>query len=445
MSDRARKTTIRFLKTIGFTRGTRIWLRASWDHKTEPAPSRWRKYRINDKTIYCQYIFCGRITRKGFSLTKCTYGGRDKYGSTIWKPSTKKHTDGFAHVFKLSRIGATISFYPNQPTCGISNNHVKSCQTIFYEIDNLPLENQWDALQQLKQKTKLEPAAVVFTGGKSLHCYFRAKTALTPEQWLILNRKLTITQTSDPAICNLARAMRLPGLFRRRVVDGVLSQPIPITVEQWSNCQYSPEQLESALFSTGLFPCGLLDEQWRKWVHLLRKKHNGEDVNPNSVLLLKELQQDISKERLLSHSKRRTMLPLYRQNSTSLLLKQQRGSAELIPLSVCLTQNDQTLIKQGDSQGNRNNSGYKLARNLLGTSAVLSEQGIGYYQTPQSLFRQYCKRCNPPLDTEEALSIWQSANSKPAYPTRDAASIARSIKWWRSRNGSEQALQHHST
>ena len=432
MSDRARKTAIRFLKTIGFAIGTRIWIRASWDHKTELAPSSWRKYHINNKTIYCQYIFCGRITRKGFSLTKCTYGGRDKYGNTIWKQSTKKHTDGFAHVFKLSRIGATISFYPNQPTRGISNDHVKSCQTIFYEIDHLPLENQWDALQQLKQKTKLEPAAVVFTGGKSLHCYFRAETALTPEQWLVLNRKLAITQTSDPAICNLARAMRLPGLFRRRIVDGVLSKPIPITVEQWSNCQYSPEQLENALDSTGLFPYGLSDERWRKWVHLLRKKHNGEDVNPSSVLLLKELHPGVPNERLLCKSKRRTMQRLYRQNSTSLPLKQLRGSAETIPLSICLTQSDQTLIKQGDSQGNRNNSGYKLARNLLGTSAALEEQGIAYYPAPQSLFRQYCKRCNPPLDAEEALSIWQSANSKPAHPTRDGASIVRSIKWWRS-------------
>jgi hypothetical protein len=140
MSNYPRKTAIRFLKTIGFAIGTRIWIRACWDHKTEPAPSSWRKYRINNKTVYCQYIFCGKMTRKGFSLTKCTYGGRNKYGNTIWKQSTKKHTDGFAHVFKLSRIGATISFYPNQPTRSICNAHVKSCQTLFYEIDNLRLD-----------------------------------------------------------------------------------------------------------------------------------------------------------------------------------------------------------------------------------------------------------------------------------------------------------------
>jgi hypothetical protein len=433
MSNSPRKTCLKFLRIIGFSPFAKIWIRASWDHPDIPAPPNWKTYQKHTATIHCQYIFCGRIARKGkgFSLTRCAYRGRDKNGDTIWKKCAKQHNDGFAYLQKLSRAGATVSFYPNQPQDGISNNHVLRTYCLFYEIDNLPISKQHEAIEKLKLKTGLNPAAVVFTGGKSLHVYFRASTPLTPEQWLLLNRKLTALQTSDPAICNLARAMRLPGLYRRRIVDEVLTPPIPITLEQWSDCQYTPFELETSLDSTGLFPYGLSDKRWRKWVHLLRKQHNGEDVNPHSVLLQRELSPTIRPTRLLSKNKLLVVRQRQRSRNSTLPLRQQRGSAEEIPLSICLTRSDRTLLNYGSTQGSRNSSGYKLARNLIGTADALLEQGIAYYPAPLQLFRQYCRRCTPSIDEEEQNAIWRSANSKPAYASRDAASIASSIFWWR--------------
>lgn len=79
---------------------------------------------------------------------------------------------------------------------------------------------------------------------------------------------------------------------------------------------------------------------------------------------------------------------------------------------------------------NRNNWGYKLARNLLGTASLLDEQGINYFPTPYKLFKQYSNRCNPPVDNDERERIWKSACSKPAYPSRDYYSILGSIRQW---------------
>ncbi|MCC5633130.1 hypothetical protein LC613_37090 [Nostoc sphaeroides CHAB 2801] len=67
---------------------------------------------------------------------------------------------------------------------------------------------------------------------------------------------------------------------------------------------------------------------------------------------------------------------------------------------------DRTLLTYGESEGNRNNSGYKLARNLLGTSNLLTRNRIAYHAEPRQLFDRYCDRCTPTLEPTEADTIW---------------------------------------
>lgn len=426
MSEIERKICIKFLKAIGFNVGSKIWIRASWNHQYVAAPPSWKTYQRDDKKIYCQYVFCGYITDLGFTLTRCVYGGRNPSGNTIWKPTAKTHNDGFKLAQNLSKIGATVCFYPNQPTIGISNAQVMSCHSIFYEIDNFSVFYQQSAIENLKQRTGLTPAAVVYTGGKSLHVYFRSSQPLTPEQWLLLNRKLTIIQSSDPAICNLARAMRLPGLYRYKVVNGVLCSPVPITLEQCSECQYSPNLIDKLLDSTELFPYGLEEARWRKWVQLFHKEQAGEDVNPEDALNHSEWNQPV----IYFRSKRRNY-PRIEVSCQSLKKTRKLRNSLLIPLSICLTHDDRNLLSKGSYLGNRNNCGYKLARNLLGTASLLNEKGIAYFPNPYDLFKQYSSRCNPPIDENERETIWKSASSKPAYPSRDYASIIKSIRQWK--------------
>jgi hypothetical protein len=437
MTFNPRQTTIKFLRQIGFTTGTKIWLRISWDLPTEMIPENWNNYCRNGQFVYSHYILCGKITQQGFQLYCCTYGGRDKKGNTCWQLTPKRYADGWALAFKMSYLGATVSFYPNQPDKGISNQHVSQCQCLFYEIDDLALSEQRQAVVRLKDEINLEPAAVVYTGGKSLHVYFKCSHSLNPTEWLYLNRQLTIIQNADPAICNLARSMRLPGMLRRRVVDGILSATIPITLEHWSNCQYNVEELETAFDSTALFPYELSEQRWRKWVQLLTRAKNGEVIDPQTALL----QPSVTVPRSTLHCRRGTVIQATtRDNGSS--LKQLRASGVSVPLSICLTLSDRALLTYGESEGNRNNSGYKLARNLLGTSNLLTRHGIAYHPEPRLLFNRYCDRCTPTLESTEADTIWHSANKTTAFASRDFGSIAMSIRKWKShRKSKKQCLR----
>lgn len=423
--DRAglRHTTVRFLRRIGFRPGNRIWLRISWDLPTQLIPPKWASYQKGDKQIYQHYVFCGKVTKRGFTLCACLHNGRDAAGNTCWKVSRRRYRDGWKVAFKFSWLGATVCFYPNQPEQGISNDHVNHCNCLFYEIDDQPLTEQQLALECLKDQTGLYPAAIAYTGGKSLHVYIRCQQPLTSEQWLRLNRKLTILQNADPAICNPARSMRLAGMVRRKVVDGKLGPPIPITLEEESDRRYSSEQLETALDVTGLFPYGLPEQRWRKWVRLMRRSKTDETVDPLSALL----DPPTLPSRSLQHLKRSGQVGC---NPQPIKLHWRRGSGAAIPLFICLTHDDQHLLQWGEGEGNRNNAGYKLARNLLGTANLLDKEGIAYYPDPQRLFQRYCDRCTPPLDLDEADAIWQSANKTPAYASRSLDSIALSIQHW---------------
>jgi len=130
MNVNLRQMTIQFLKHIGFVPGAKIWLRISWDLPLELIPDNWNCYWKNEQLIYSHYIFCGSITPQGFTLYCCTQGGRDRQGNTCWQLTPKRYTDGWALAFKFSYLGATVSFYPNQPDKGISNNHVRQCQCL---------------------------------------------------------------------------------------------------------------------------------------------------------------------------------------------------------------------------------------------------------------------------------------------------------------------------
>jgi len=432
--DRAalRQMTVQFFGRIGFVPGDRIWLRIAWNLPTEIIPSRWEFYEKDGQRIYQHYIFCGRVTKYGFTLHRCRYAGRDAQGNTLWKLSRRRYQDGWTVAFKFSCLGATVCFYPNQPDRGISNYHVRQCRCLFYEIDDRSLSEQQAALQRLTQQTKLQPAAVIYTGGKSLHVYFRCSQPLPPEQWLQLNRKLTVLQNADPAICNPARSMRFPGMVRRGVSEGKLTRPVPITLEQETDCQYSLAELESALNRTNLFPYNLCDRRWRRWIRLVRQSKTDPAVDPLSALYEPPLpppcltlhQRQGEQQRTIS---RRQIAPLKR-----------RASGAAIPLLICLTKHDQDLLRQGESAGNRNNAGYKLARNLLGTAQLLAETGIAYAPTAHDLFGQFCDRCSPPLDAEESAAIWQSASKAPATASRSLDSILSSIGWW-------QFVQEHQS
>lgn len=157
-----------------------------------------------------------------------------------------------------------------------------------------------------------------------------------------------------------------------------------------------------------------------------------DSVDPHSVLTQPPALR--SRSTVLKHRRLGTSLAT-RDNHLS--LKQHRASGISIPLTICLTKSDRALLKYGELEGNRNNVGYKLARNLLGTADLLTRHRIIYHPDPHQLFERYCDRCTPPLDDAEAETIWQSASKTPAFASRTLDSILVSVGQWRSRKLSQ--------
>ena len=80
-----------------------------------------------------------------------------------------------------------------------------------------------------------------------------------------------------------------------------------------------------------------------------------------------------------------------------------------VSLYACLTKDDRSLIDSGVSEGGRNASGAKLARNLIGTQSRLIYLGYRCGDDPRQLFDEYCDRCTPSIPAREREQIWRKA------------------------------------
>lgn len=387
-----RAYTRHFLKAIGFKRGSRIWFRISWNLPMELAPSDWRVCRDDKGREWLQnYVGQGTITRKGFTFAFCNPSGRDEWGNCRWQPAQQVE-DGWMKLYRLSLRGASVSFYPNQPQDGIADYHVQSCQCIFYETDGTSLTDQRQRLRDFCKATDLKPCAVVFSGGKSLHVYFRINEAIAPDRWAALNRRLVQIQQGDMACTNPARSMRLPGMVRhtaKSLTDPEYAAPKTVSLRGlWKQSQYSYQQL-----------CDILQPQEVQATPVRAKRTNDERVAAKRWIY--EDEPEVS------------------------------SAFCAVPLTLFLTDNNLHWIEYGIREGNRNNIGYALARNLLGTAQYLDKQGISYRPRPRKLFEHFCRICEPAIDPGEAAQIWHSASKQPATPSLSPAKIMLlANRWW---------------
>ena len=92
---------------------------------------------------------------------------------------------------------------------GDSDAQITSCPALFVEWDDgASIEVQRDRWQALKLP---EPTVMVWTGGKSLHCYWVLDEPMAPADWRPLQKRLIDYAGGDKACCNPSRLMRLPG------------------------------------------------------------------------------------------------------------------------------------------------------------------------------------------------------------------------------------------
>jgi hypothetical protein len=122
---------------------------------------------------------------------------------------------------QYANLGSGVYIQMN-PAKGKTIKDVYTAYTLFFESDNLSLEEQWRRIRELESKLGCK-ANIIFTGGKSLHVSFRLTVPLTDlSEWRNLQKRLIsyfgyvkindIQKTvADTSIKNENRLMRLAG------------------------------------------------------------------------------------------------------------------------------------------------------------------------------------------------------------------------------------------
>lgn len=109
-----------------------------------------------------------------------------------------------------------------------------------------------------------------------------------------------------------------------------------------------------------------------------------------------------------------------------------------VSLIACLTKDDRGLIDSGVSEGGRNASGAKLARNLIGTKSRLSYLGYRCQDDSRQLFDEYCARCTPSIPEREREQIWRKAEKdNPSASLTDEVlhNCAKAYLWNQQKGG----------
>jgi hypothetical protein len=95
-----------------------------------------------------------------------------------------------------------------KPTGAVIDDDVADCPCLFVEWDDRPEAEQLRAWEELGLP---EPTAMIDSGGKSVHVYWRMVEPITPAQWTEATARLIAHCGSDSTCSNLSRLMRVPG------------------------------------------------------------------------------------------------------------------------------------------------------------------------------------------------------------------------------------------
>lgn len=213
-----------------------------------------------------------------------------------------------------------------------------------------------------------EPTIQIDTGGKSIHSYWVFSEPIEVRLWKELQEDLLLHSEGDIKIKNPSRVMRLAGFF-----------------------------------------------------------HN----NGSRTTIVANSGQTYDYVEL------RALIPrISRENSSSLSWSEFDKSFSLpisdrVPLEVCLPRAKRTMAVEGIGQGGRNDGGWKLAADLIGTAAYLKSIGQNFEGDPRSIFEQYCESCSPPIAASEVESMWRSAQKQERGSSLPPEIINQCVKCWK--------------
>ena len=175
---------IDYYHSLGFQIGESLIIRAS-----------------KDKT---QLVYFGKLQESGIELWATRYTGKDSDGIAKYEP-TDQILVPVTRLRKLGEDGYGIFSYPNHVSGGMGTKHAQGFTTLFFEDDRRSLDEQkqrWDIPRNLG----IEPAIVVYSGGKSYHVNLGLTEDIGAARWQPLNRMLSIVMDSDISVNTLAHS-----------------------------------------------------------------------------------------------------------------------------------------------------------------------------------------------------------------------------------------------
>jgi hypothetical protein len=275
---------------------------------------------------------------------------------------------------------------------GHKNVDVTVGRAIFIEHDRLPKDVQKDLWKSLGLP---EPTFQVDTGGKSVHGFWVFNKPATIDKWSQLQKDLLEFGDGDRSIKNPARVMRLAGAWH-------------ISHDEDGNPVHNQSKIISASGKTYSY------EELR-------------EIIPSSVKSTSSSAHQKSTKKDGNGRK----IPL---------------STEKVPLYQFLTKDDRKLIDVGAVNGTRNDSGAKLARNIIGTSERLNQLGISFTEDPYQLFLDYCNRC-PSEDgwnEREWENIWKSAIATNPTPSLTDEALNNCAVAWQKKLANSSSTNNHN-
>jgi hypothetical protein len=159
---------------------------------------------------------------------------------------TRDLAEAEAFVKERDGPGAAIYFGANTTLPGRKRNkdNVAEIVTLHADLDFKTIAASPDIIDQVLRALPLPPSTIV-DSGNGFHGYWRFREALPPELRERVEaalKRLAWALAGDPAVCEIARIMRLPGSHNTK--DGAWK---PVLVRWNSGREYSFEELEDWL------------------------------------------------------------------------------------------------------------------------------------------------------------------------------------------------------
>jgi hypothetical protein len=382
-----------------------------------------------------------RVTKEGDEIlwkldkhSKCRQTGKQKWGGKTAYSNAWESAQNLGSIKKIpNNTGVTI--IPNHTNgMGFCAEMITESHVVFFEIDTISKEEQWNLVRNFEKETGITPALIVDTGtndaGKSLHVYFKLKVPVVGQEnletiWKRVQRKLITYFKSDVAIQNLNREMRAVG-FERHKKNKVGKQVVGNQVIVFhSDREYTIEEIEAVLDGLlGGFPYGFSEWHWQQIQKDLKKTTLVDGIKIQTSTLEERIAICNSQEPSKKEKVKATKTPTPEQKSENRVKIKKQIKEGFIPLEIFFSKENTTLKENGVPQGegvSRNLAYFKIVAEGKAIIELLDEAGIPHTNNLEEIAEEFCNNCTPvygdaPHEPAEKQATWASAmNSNHEY------------------------------